>query len=379
MEQYINCPEDKKNYDFIKRGRARIHHELAREYCERNSVPALSEKQKECIRQYWKQYGISVNDFSWHQMYYYVTGSEDPRFVPDAIAGHIVYEFYNDHAYEYTWRDKNMFDRLLPGVPLPKSYAKCCRNRMQIQGKIYIFNDQNILGIARNMFGLVQADEDSDTIIFKPTRHSGFGRGVKKYQVKDINDLKTALEEWRGETDFIVQECIQQHEILASFNETSTNMIRVCSWRHGDKVDILFAAARIGLPGATTDISFINGVEQARVVGITRDGLFKEHVVDQEGKIVRRIPSDIKVPAWNKIVSIIKENHLQVDNFDIIGWDFTVNKASNPVCFEWNIQWPGTVLYQYVNGPLWGELTDDILQFLKDKKNQDNYVPCYMR
>lgn len=194
-----------------------------------------------------------------------------------------------------------------------------------------------------------------------------------------MNDVEAALQEWESENNYIIQECIHQHPILASFNETSANMIRVCSWRHEDQVEILFAAARIGIPGAITDISFIDGVEQVRVIGITKDGYFDNKIVNQEGQIVRTIDGHIPVPAWGAIVDIVKRNHLLIDNFDIVGWDFTVNKDSNPVCFEWNVQWPGTVLYQYVNGPLWGELTDNILAFLKDKKNQDNYIPCYMK
>ena len=128
-EQYINCPEDKRNYDYIMRGRARIHHELAYEYCEKFSPPELTAHEKKCISEYWSQFGIKIKDYSWHRMYYHVTGIHSPLFVPDYIAGHIVYAYYNDHAYEYTWRDKNMFDRLLPDVPLPYTYGKRCRGR----------------------------------------------------------------------------------------------------------------------------------------------------------------------------------------------------------------------------------------------------------
>ena len=140
-EQYINCVEDKRNYDSIMRGRMHLHHELAQNYCEKYDVPDLTADEKKEIREYWEQYGIRLTDFSYHKMYYSATGTHDPKFVPDYIAGHIVYAYYNDHAYEYTWRDKNMFDRLLPDVPLPVLLAKCCRDRFVVEGEYFTQED----------------------------------------------------------------------------------------------------------------------------------------------------------------------------------------------------------------------------------------------
>lgn len=94
---------------------------------------------------------------------------------------------------------------------------------------------------------------------------------------------------------------------------------------------------------------------------------------------VKELPHGMTVPGWEKITQIIKDNHPLVDNFDIIGWDFTIDKMENPVCFEWNIQWPGTVLYQYANGPLYGNFTEGLFSFLNDNKNRDFYIPYYMQ
>lgn len=375
-EQYINCIEDKRNYDSIMRGRMHMHHELAQRYCGKYRVPELTEEEKKDIQEYWGQFGVHLSDFSYHKMYYSVTGIHDPKFVPDYIAGHIVYAYYNDHAYEYTWRDKNMFDRLLPDVPLPTTLAKCIRDRFVIQNEYY--TQEDLLSVSESIYRKMACDNETYMII-KPTRNSGFGRGVKKYTIKSLSDVKNAISEWGGVHDFIIQECVHQHPMLASFNETSSNMIRVCSWRHSKTVEILFAAARVGIPGSITDIAFVNGEEQVRMIGITKDGNFRDRILNQDGFLEVKIPDRLEVPCWNKIVNIIRENHLKIDNFDIVGWDFTVDYKGNPICFEWNIQWPGTVLYQYVNGPLWGEFTDDILNFLKDKRNQDNYIPWYLQ
>lgn len=177
-EQYINCVEDKRNFDHLMRGRNLSHHELALRYCEKYHVPDLSADEKNEIIKYWHQYGIRLMDFSYHRMYYYVTGIHDPRFVPDYIAGHVVYSYYNDHAYEYTWRDKNMFDRLLPEIPFPYTYAKRIRGRFKIGNDYYSRND--FASAAKRVFDEIQSKEQR-TIIIKPARQSGFGRGKKVY------------------------------------------------------------------------------------------------------------------------------------------------------------------------------------------------------
>lgn len=368
--KWVNCPEDKRDYDMMRRGFVWHRERLAMDYCNRYDVPDISATEKKEIQDYWAQFGISIYDFCWHRMFYSVTGNHDPRFIPDLVAGLVLYDYYNDRAYENTWRDKNMFDRLLPNVPQPRTLGKRIRRR-------YVAG--NVSGGGNCIIDKIYENTPQEShIIIKNTRNTGFGRGVRKYLIRNREDVLSAINEWNDCDNFIVQEFIEQHESLAQFNESSSNMIRVCSWRHDNDVDILFAAVRAGIPGSVTDVSFVNGIEQVRIVGI-KDGMFSDKMLDQDGRAVKSFAQEMLIPSWKKIVKIIKDNHPLIDNFDIVGWDFTIDKSGNPVCFEWNIQWPGTVLYQYANGPLYGDMTEQLFGFLKDKDNRDNYIPYYMR
>lgn len=375
-KKWINCREDKRDYDMMRRGFAQPHEMLAKNYCERFDVPQLSQEEKEEITQYWAQFGIKITDFSYHAMYYHVTGKRDPRFVPDMIAGLVVYEYYNDSAYEDAWRDKNLFDRLLPDVPFPDTYGKCIRNRFMSKDGIYFARDED--GIRNFAKAVWAAMGTAGEVIVKNSRDSGFGRGVEKFYVASENDAEIMLRQCEKRTNFIIQKRIVQHDALAAFNKSSTNMLRVCSWRHNDKVEILYAAVRAGIDGSITDVAFVDGVEMVRLIGVTPQGCFSTKMLDQDGICVKELPENVKVPGWEKIRSIIEKNHLYVDNFDIIGWDFTVDETGEPKCLEWNVQWPGTVFYQYVNGPLFGDKTEEVLSFLKNQKYRDNYVPYYM-
>ncbi len=376
-KKYINCPEDKRDYDMMRRGFMQSHETTAREYCERHQVPALSAEEKRDIALYWAQYGIKICDFSWHAMYYHVTGIRDPRFVPDMVAGLVVYEYYNDSAYEDTWRDKNLFDRLLPGVPFPETYGKCIRDRFLTVDGTYLSRDERgIVSFAKAVWETMKGPGE---VIVKNSRDSGFGRGVEMFSIASQEDCVSMLNQCAARKNFIIQKRIHQHDALRVFNASSTNMLRVCSWRHDGEVDILYGAVRAGIDGSITDVAFVDGVETVRLIGITQDGCFADKMLDQDGVCVKELPKGVKVPAWDAIKRIIRENHLFADNFDIIGWDFTINEEGEPKCLEWNIQWPGTVFYQYTNGPLFGDKTEQVLAFLKDKKNQDNYIPYYLR
>ena len=52
-----------------------------RAYLAKNSFPELSDKDKDEIVAYWKQYGITVKNFDGIRWYYGVTGTHDPRFI----------------------------------------------------------------------------------------------------------------------------------------------------------------------------------------------------------------------------------------------------------------------------------------------------------
>ncbi len=378
-KKYINCPEDKRDYDIMRRGYMRSHDIIAANYCRRFSPPELTAEEMREIAEYWAEFGIKMDDYTWHRMYYHATGNHDPRFVPDLVAGLILYEYYNDRAYEGTWRDKNMFHRLLPEMPLPEALFRRIRGRYVTEESGYLAETGDCLNRAAALIWH-QLGGMAEDIVVKKSRDTGFGKGVSKYRVTSEEDIRHILEQWSDCNDYVVQRCVRPHPVLASLNEHSSNMIRICSWRHGNEVEILYAGARVGAGKSFTDVSFVEGEERVHLVGISPDGVFADKMVDQYGRYVKALPKQVPVPAWEQIVSLIRRNHLLLDNFDLVGWDFTVDEEGSPVCFEWNISWPGTVLYQFANGrPLYGDKTERLFAFLKQEKNRDFYIPYYMK
>lgn len=308
-------------------------------------------------------------------MYYAVTGIEDPRFIPDDFMGLVVYEFYNDAAYVEAWRDKNMLERLLPDLPFPETIGRCVRGRLIIGSEVFDYS-QDEMPFCRELFRRLGK---GGTVIVKDARHTGHGRGVKRYVIGSVDDALSMLVEWRMSENFLIQRAIVQHPVMAQLNESSVNVVRLFTWRKGARVDVLYATLRFGVPGSITDMTRDEkGKELLCFAPLGLDGSFQGRLFDQDGKIIGHDNPSTIIPNWDLMVDCAKRGALQLDNFDLVGWDFAIGFDGMPICLEFNIEWPGTVYYQFANGPLAGERTDDLLAFLLDETLRENYLPKYM-
>ena len=347
---------------------------FAQRYNKTYNAAELTKEDIAAIDTYWAQFGIKFEDYSWFRWFYSVTGKKDPKFMPNDVYAHIVWPYYNNVNFYEAWKDKNFFDRFLPDVKFPKTVLK------RINGSFYdsdfnYYSDDDFEALAE----ILKAE---GVVIVKDTWDSGEGRGVKKYTINTDDDVRKLLNDWKSD-NFIVQEVIKQNDCFAQFNESSVNIMRISSWYHDGKVEILSPTLRVGTEGFTTDVCYINGEEIANVLGITMDGHFKEYIVAQNGvktPIKERVPNpDVKIPRWDDIIEMVKKNHPKLGHFDIVGWDFTVTPDNEIICIEYNVQRPGTVFYQYVHGPFFGEHTDAVLSFLKNPKNREKYVPEWLK
>lgn len=375
-KRYVNSWGDKRAYDDAQREHFAVRASYARRYVEEHGLPDISDAEREEIRSFWGRYGFRVVDFSWWRMYYAVTGLHDPRFVPDDVMGLVVYAYYNDPAYADAWRDKNEFERLLPGMPFPEAIGRCRRGRLVCGEKVFDRASQ----AGEFCEAAFAALGGADHIIVKDARHSGHGRGVRKYAVRSASDILTVLGDWGGSDNFVMQRCIRQHPVMAGLNQSSVNIYRVVTWRHGGDADVLFAAVRYGAPGSVTDDSYdSDGNEETHILAVTPDGRFAGLAIDQDGMPTGEIAAgEGAAPGYSEMCALARRYALALDNFDLVGWDFAVDEDGSPVCLEYNIEWPGTVFYQFSNGPYAGERTEDMLAFLLDEDAQHNWIPWYM-
>ena len=315
---------------------------------------------------YWASFNIKFEDYDWHRMYYSITGIHDPRFIPQPVAERLIYLHYNRQDFICAYADKNRFADIVPTLEFPKTIAK------RVNSRYYDANDkyygEEISEPYLNTVYAAMAETGDDTIILKQTVGSSQGKGIQKCEIREIADLKNLLENNKI-PDFAVQTAIRQHRFFRQFNEDSVNIIRINTWRKGNEVFILSPCIRFGVKGSYTDVAFKNGIEIINCVKIDSCGRIDKHYVTLDGENIPLPDSfELVVPQWDEIVRQIKEAALQLPYFDFIGWDITVDDRDHVICIEYNLKWPGTIVYQFAHGPLAGEKTDDLLAFLKEEQ-----------
>lgn len=337
--------------------------------------PALTEKQKSEIDRYWAQFGIKFKEYSWFQLYYGVTGIKDPRYIPQEFYFYMILPYYNSKRLLQAYKDKNAFDIFLPSEHFPATVLK------RISGDFYDKNG-NFLTSNKNDTKITNLLLNYNEVIVKNALDSGRGENVRKYSINGEDDVNRLINEWDTQ-NYIVQEVIRQHPFFASFNDTSVNIVRINSWYHNGKVIISSPVIRFGMPGYATDCCFINGKEVVHLVGVTKDGYIRDKVVDLNAKVENincyMTNTTQRIPAWDKIVELIKKDAPLLKHFHLIGWDITVTDKEEPVIIEYNILYPSPYSSQITDGPMWEEYTDELLSFLKNEKNRKHYIPKEFR
>lgn len=349
-----------------------------KKYLKNIPQPELDTAEKREIDAYWKQYGIRFKNYNWFQWYYGFTGIKSPKFIPKQIHMKVILPYHNERGgihFSRAVSDKNLFYDILPEEIFPEPILK------NIDGAFFDRFDHYVCGRDCLIDLLMSAQGEC---IAKKSIDTCQGKSVKKYSIMEKRDAQRLLDDWKDESNYIVQKAIKQHPFFARFNESSVNVLRINSLYINGRVIIHTPILRFGYPGWVTDVTFIDGLEDVRVIGITEDGCLMDKVVSLQGKRwklseVVKDPENKKIPAWDKIVALIRENAPKLKHIGRIGWDITVSEDGNPVVIEYNIGYPGSFLSQIAAGPLFGEHTDAVLEFLKDEKNRKKYIPKWMR
>ena len=208
---------------------------------------------------------------------------------------------------------------------------------------------------------------NEQSFIIKPSVDSGTGRLIKFYD-KNKNskdDIKKMFTELKA--NYVVQEIVQQHPVLGSLHESSLNTVRILSFFFEGEVYILSAIVRMGAGNARVDNVSSGGMQcgidvatgQCHTLACTkkRDWVKKS----PDGAVF----AETQIPAFDKIISIVKEEHSKLPHFRLIGWDFSVTPDEEPVFIEYNVC-PGA--NQMTCGPTFGDLTDRVLEDVLIKK-----------
>lgn len=305
---------------------------------------------------YWKSYGKKPSKI-WLRLYSKDNEDFNPRYIPDDLWYREILPYFSNMEFRRPYEDKCFHDTLFSNVNRPKTIIKCVAG---------VYYDENNNIISKSL--AINEIMSSKSAIIKPSIDSGQGRLIQFFDIHE--DKIDSLEEKLSSVgqNFIVQEIVKQHIDMDSLNPNTLNTVRVITFLFKGEVHILSIIARMGSGSSKVDNVSAGGLQ----ITVNPDGSFTKYASDKKRNkhIVhpdtKTVFEDFKVPSFDQIIKIAKENQKKLPHFKIVGWDFAIKQNGDPVFIEYNVC-PGS--NQMTGGPTFGDLTEDVLKEVYIDKN----------
>lgn len=324
----------------------------------------LTDKEKNAIIEQW---GGCIpepkNGFDQHEIYKQLHGF-DVNFVPNAYFHPIIAKYLFDDESGRVLSNKNMLWSFLYGIPQPKTIIRNSSGTyFNGQGDIIEYDSalKKVGGFNKNM-------------IIKPTVDSCGGKNVRVVPAEiDSKSLSELLRVYNS--DYIIQEKIQQSEEVSKLNTSSLNTIRVNTLYLNNLISVTCMGIRVGKTGSIVDNASSDGV----MIGINDDGSLKRYAYDLHGNKYDSFNgvdfSKLIIPNIDKIKALCVECHKRMTQSRMIAWDIALDFNNTPMVVEANVGYryfyPGIRTVQLCNGPIFGERTKELIDYVRQRQAAD--------
>lgn len=313
---------------------------------------------------YFKQYGYKVPNYV-KELYYRYNGIVSDYYISTELYLFHIFPYLVNRQMMFAFIDKNNYEMLFPDVTQPKVII---RNQ----------NGYFSYGKAGN-YKLITREQAEDEVlnhsnfIIKPTNDSGGGKGVRKIKLQNgFTNKGETLEELLNsyKLDFVVQEIVEQYEPFNLLNRNSLNTMRIITYRRNGEFLSLGAFIRFGVEGAEVD----SGGRGGLICRVNSNGIIDDRIFYiksfKRGSLKEYLRiENLTVPDFQGVLDFCYNLHAQLNYFDLCGWDIAIGKDGKPVFIELN-QYPDCESFQMVNGPMFGEYTDEIMEKVSKNKTQ---------
>lgn len=317
-----------------------------------NGIEKLTKGETREIRNFYKKYKTKKVSVLWHRYYTKNNNIFSLKYVPEDIFYEQIEKKLNRIAFVPALEDKNFLIKILPEAKQPKTIVK------NVNGFFYV--DEDLVGIEE----VLRVCGNFGKMIIKPTIETGGGKNVRLFSCKDgITDieglsLKDFLASYRK--DFIVQEPVKQHPMMAKLNETSLNTIRSMTYFYDNQVVMLSTIVRFGQKGSYLDNSSAGGL----CMGVQKDGRLTDQCYQNlSGKKIDTKELGFKVeniviPILEKVQHKLFQWHKKLPHFKLISWDLAIDKNQDVVLIEYNVSGQEANFHQLNNGPVLAPLLE---------------------
>ncbi len=313
---------------------------------------------QQTVLPFWRPYGLRPRKM-WYDCYGHHDGHYNPYYIPEDLYWQAVYPALNQVSFRRAYTDKCFYQRLFSHFKHPRTIVK------NSNGLFYDARDQLI---SRQKAKQLLAAESR--FVVKPAIYSGEGTDVLFHDrtLETPLDPETLFNTY-GQ-GFVIQEVVQQHPVLADIHPPSLNTIRLISFLFQGSVHMTSAILRMGVGGSRLDNISSGGL----ACPIGPDGRLAKTAVNRRSQRKTQHPGgtvfeQVTVPAYEQVLSAVDQAHRTLPHFRLIGWDFAIDQAGDPVFIEYN---GAPSLNQISCGPLFGDLTPDVLAFLFLRRPEQN-------
>src|SRR5699024_134792 len=281
---------------------------------------------------------------------------------PDDLYYFYIDRYFNNYKKSYGIDDKNYYDKLLPNIKQPQTLLR------KINGFYY---DENYY-LLKNPKIKNYVDYEKKYILKPSTEfQSKGGKGIVFIENLNTIDLDKML---LDSNNYIIQEQVKQHKNLNDIHPSSINTIRIMSLLIKEEVHILSSVLRVGISDRKVDNGGI-------AIGIDKNGYLKDtgYKIDTRKEYTKHPNTNVvfegcKIPNYDSIIDIVIKEAKNFPDFRMISWDFSVNKNEEILFIEFNLKNGQLDFHQLANGPLFDELTDDVLQEVFQNKEGVKFV-----
>ena len=318
-------------------------------------------------QKYWKKYYSRTIDPSLNVAFMNLTHKKGTRVIPGTIMWNEIIPFFNDLSMTPGYKDKNIYDILIKTPRSVNTVLKCVRNHYYDSSNNNI-EESNAKNIILNYRSL----------IIKPS-NSNNGVGIAKLIIKNgqllLNNKVVTMNDLANiyNSNFIVQEIIEQHSIMAAPHPSSVNSLRMVTFRWKGNIHHLLTFARFGANNDVKDNAGSGGV----CLGVTDTGRFLDLAIDEKAQTYSHHPTtgfrfaDMdQIPNFEEFKNFVITSHKDIIHHDFVSWDIAVGLDGLPIFIEANFA-GATWLYQLAaQKPLFGELTEEVLHYVANEKDR---------
>ena len=312
----------------------------------------------------WKVFKKKIN-IKWYLLYSFISNYKDPNFIPEDIYYGDIERILNNSKFNFAYADKNNLDRII------NNNMGAHISLRNIDGVFYDQNYNNLKVNDDNLFSLIGR---SDRLIVKKSFDSAGGKFIELFYKNNKefykgNNIKLDMNFLNKEygKNYLIQECVNQHDYYRKFNESSVNTVRVMTYRsvENEKIIILHSVLRFGAKNKIVDNQASGGFS----CGINPAGILNNFYIDKYGNkyninnILKNYNDEKYIYKYEDILVLAKSLAKLFPYHRLLGFDFCLDINGEVKLLEINNQSIEINFMQMSCGPLFREYTDEIINY----------------